>query len=127
MAVIRGPHEGLSCVASGDLSAMQYKFVAKATDAQGVKVYVPASGGQCEGVLQNKPKHTEHAAVTNQGHTKLYIASSLGNGTEIGVGSGGWGITATNSGQWRYGYLVTGADSGLIAEAFINPYRMGGS
>ena len=125
MAVVRGPRDGISCVASGDLSGLQFKFVAKSPD--GIHVYLPASGGQAEGVLQNKPKHTEHASVVNQGNTKLYISSSLGAGTEIAAGSGGWGITATNSGQWKYGYLVTGADSGLIAEAFINPYRAGGA
>jgi len=128
MAVIRGPRDGISCVASGDLSGLQFKFVTKATDALGKVVMIPASGGQSEGVLQNKPKNGEHAAVVNQGNTKLYIASSLGGGAEIACGSSGWGVSAatvTSSGQYRMGYLITGADSGLIAEAFINPYRGG--
>lgn len=123
MAVVRGPRKGISCVASGDISTMQYKFVAKAPD--GLHVFIPASGGQSEGVLQNKPRHNEHAFVVNEGNTKLFIASSLGAGTEIAAGSGGWGVTGTGSGQFKYGYLITGADSGLIAEAFIEPYRTG--
>jgi len=123
MAVVRGPRKGISCVASGDLSGMQYKFVAKAPD--GIHVYIPASGGQSEGVLQNKPKHTEHAAVVNEGSTKVFLASSLGAGTEIAAGSGGWAVTGTGSGQFKYGYLITGADSGTIAELFMEPYRTG--
>src|SRR5678815_2347023 len=117
MAVIRGPRDGISCVASGDLSGMQFKFVSKATD--GLVVMMPGSGGQPEGVLQNKPRNREHAAVVNQGNTKLWIASSLGGGAEISCGSGGWGTTVAGSGGWTAGYLITGADSGLIAEAFI--------
>ena len=127
MAVIRGPRDGISCVASGDLSGLQFKFVSKATDPLGKVVMIPASGGQSEGVLQNKPKNGEHAAVVNQGNTKLFIASSLGGGAEIACGSSGWGISATGSGQFKMGYLITGADSGLIAEAFINPYRSSAS
>jgi hypothetical protein len=123
MAVIRGPRDGISCVASGDLSGLQFKFVSKATDPQGKVVMIPSSGAQSEGVLQNKPRNSEHAAVVNQGNTKLYLASSLGGGAEVACGSGGWAVTATGSGQFKMGYLITGADSGLIAEAFINPYR----
>ena len=127
MAVVRGPRKGISCVASGDLSGMQFKFVSKATDALGRVVMIPSSGGQPEGVLQNKPKNGEHAAVVNQGNTKLWLASSLGGGAEVAVGSGGWAVTVTGSGQWKAGYLITGADSGLIGEAFLNPYRASAS
>ena len=123
MAVIRGPRDGISCVASGDMSGLQFRFVVKATDAMGRIVTIPASTGQqVEGVLQNKPRNAEHAAVVNQGNTKLFLGVSLGAGAEVMCASGGWGILAT-SGGWIGGYLVTGADSGLIAEAFMNPYR----
>ena len=87
MAEIRGGNLGASFVASGDLSANQFKLVAWSN----YNVYQPGSNAQCVGVLQNKPKHGEHAAIVDLGHTKISLAGSLACGAffQAGVGGGG--------------------------------------
>ncbi len=83
MAEKRGEGFGSSWVASGDLSASQFKpvvMLANNVVAQG-NATLPIAG-----VLQNKPKNAEHASVVAFGYSKLYIAGSLGQGGECCAG-----------------------------------------
>jgi len=118
MAEKRGGDLGASWVASGDLSAAQFKFV---TFSNGTDVYLPTSGVIMAGVLQNKPKDNEHAAVIGLGFTKITLESSLDAGIELMAGESGYATQAT-SGSWVGGILLTAADSGLITEMMMTPY-----
>jgi hypothetical protein len=125
MATKRGAHLSASWVASGDLSALQYRGVV--AGPSGNQVYSPGSGGGIGspvGVLQNKPGDKQHAHVIYGGFTKFVTAQSVGIGAEIGMGTTGGGVVVT-SGGWCLGYIVGAASSGGIAEMFVNIYRKG--
>lgn len=115
MAEKRGGDFGASWVASGDLSAAQYRFVrAGAND----DVYLPTSGQLCVGILQNKPQDNEHAAVCALGFAKVVVANSLDMNIEIMAGNNGFAVQAS-SGQWSHGMLLSAANSGLVAEVLL--------
>ncbi len=118
MAEKRGGDFGASWVASGDLSAAQFKFVTFG----GKDVYLPTSGVIMAGVLQDKPKDNEHASVIGLGFTKITLESSLNAGIELMTGESGYATQAT-SGAWVGGILLTAADSGEITEMMMTPYR----
>ncbi len=118
MAEKRGGDFGASWVASGDLSAAQFRFVT----FSGKDVYLPTSGVIVAGVLQDKPKDNDHAAVIGLGFTKIILASSLGGGAEIMAATSGFAALPT-SGAWVGGFLLTAGDSGEITEAMLSPYR----
>jgi len=115
MAEKRGGDLGASWVASGDLSAAQFKFVT----FSGKDVYLPTSGIIMAGVLQNKPADNEHAAVIGLGFTKITLESSLAGGIELMAGESGYATQAT-SGSWVGGILLTAGDSGEITEAMLS-------
>lgn len=117
MAEKRGGDFGASWVASGDLSASQYRLV-RSTGTN--DVFLPTSGQQCVGILQNKPKNDEHAAVIGFGYTKLFLGGSLGALTEYMAGNNG-AITAVVSGSWTHGFLLTAGNSGDVVEAVVGP------
>ena len=119
MAEVRGGNFGASWVASGDLSAAQWRLVG----FSGNNVFLPTSGVQCAGVLMNKPKDNEHASVINPGYAKLILAGSLAQGAEFMTGNNGFATLAA-SGQWAHGWLVSAGNSGEIVEAIVGPgYR----
>ena len=116
MAEKRGGDFGASFVASGDLSASQFRLVG----FSGNDCFLTTSGMQCAGVLQNKPKDNEHAVVIGFGYTKLILAGSLASGDEYMAGNTGFATLAA-SGQWCHGWLLTAGDSGQIVEAVVQP------
>jgi len=76
------------------------------------------TGEPNEKAYGDKPKNGEHAAVVNQGNTKLFIASSLGGGAEIACGSSGWGISATWQGESaEHRAILNAAESGNARQA----------
>ncbi len=120
MAEKRGEGFGSNWVSSGDLSGSQFKpvvMLANNVVAQG-NATLPIAG-----VLQNKPKNAEHASVVGFGYTKLYIAGSLGQGAEWGVGASNVGAVLATSGSFCGGYVLHACDSGEIAEAYVSIYR----
>lgn len=108
---------GGSFVASGDLSDDQWKLVQFTYP----DVFL-ATSGTLAGVLTNKPRDNEHAAVERLGYIKLMLGSSMAAGTEFMAGGGGLATVAA-SGQFTLGNVVTGGDSGDIVRAFLSPYR----
>src|SRR5512143_1782976 len=107
MSEVRGGSFGASFVASGDLSGSQYRLVAYLNN----DCYLPTSGAVCAGVLQNKPKDNEHAAVIGIGYTKLILGGSLACGAAFMAGGNGYATLAA-SGQWIGGQLMSNGDSG---------------
>jgi len=125
MAEVRGPSFGSSWVSTGDLSARQFQPLTFSPVAgSNALAAITTSGAAIAGVLQNKPKNREHAAVKDGGHTKLYMVGSIGVGGTWMAGGGG-GAVAAGSGQCVGGYVLHAADSGDIAEAFVNIRQIG--
>lgn len=119
MPEVRGGYIKASYVASGNLS--QWRLVMYS----GVNVYTAnASGGVTLGVTQNHPNDNEEATLVTLGHTKVTLGGSLASGARFMANNTGFAIQAT-SGQWVPGFLVTGADSGGIAEAILAPHVTG--
>jgi hypothetical protein len=118
MAEKRGGDFGASWVASGDLSGSQFRLVTFV----GNDCYLPGSGAFCAGVLQNKPKDNEHAAVIHQGFSKLFLGTSLGAQQEVMAGPNGGGILAS-SGQMVHAITLTAGNSGEIIDAEVVKYR----
>ena len=108
--------EVMSHVASGDLSAAQFRFV----NGGGVDVYLTVTtGSPSYGVLQNKPRNDEHASVIRDGATKIGLGSSFGANTWLMNGANGWATIAL-SGQVTMGLLITGATSGGVGQMQLN-------
>jgi hypothetical protein len=116
MAEKRGGDFGPSAVASGDLSASQFRFVRFINN----DVLIPTSGAQCLGVLQNKPRNREFAGVIGIGYTKLWAAQSMASGCEVMAGNLGTATIAA-SGQWTHGYFLGNVNSGDLGEAVVGP------
>ena len=115
MAEVSGPRVLVTAIASGNLDFAEpasYRFVVKT----GRFVNVAAtSGGMIYGVLQNKPRNAEHAAVCVDGFTKISLGASLGPDIMIASNNTGFAILA-NSGQSTCGRLITGGNSGMPGE-----------
>lgn len=125
MAEKKGGDIGSSWVASGDLSPFQYRFVNNVgLNQNDFNVVLAGSGGFTLGVLQNKPKHREEAAVINAGWTKVQLAGSLGAQTEIMPGVNG-AATAATSGFMSAGWIPCAGNSGEIVSAFISIRKTG--
>ena len=118
MASIGGQYNAISRVASGNLNfadPAQYRFVLET----GQDVHLASASGQVvAGVLRNSPQNNEHATVVNWGHAKVTLGSSLGQNTAIMTNDTGFAILASSGGSFL-GRLLSAANSGLIAEAFI--------
>jgi len=127
MAEKRGADFSSNWVASGDLSNALWRVVMRGSGRNGNDCYLAGSGDYTNppaGVLQNKPKHNEHAGVINGGWTKLTLGGSLGVG-EFTAGVNGF-PTTVGSNQWCMGVIyTTGAGSGEVVEAYINIHRKG--
>jgi hypothetical protein len=127
MAEKKGGDIGSSWVASGDLSANQFRFVTNVgLNQNDFNVMLCGSGAFTVGVQQNKPKNKEEPGVINCGWTKVFLAGSLAGGIEIQPGVGG-GATAALSGGlvWAAGWLPCGGNSGEVVSAFIQIRKMG--
>ena len=117
MPEVRGGFLKASYVASGNLS--QYRFV----NFSGVDVYLPPTSGSIVlGVTQNHPNDNEQAALVTLGHTRITLGGSLAAGAVVMTGLNGF-ATLAQSGQFVGGYLVSAADSGLVAEMVFTPWR----
>lgn len=96
----------MSAPANADLSAATFKALKWVT---GKKVDVAGAGEVVCGVLQNKPKADEAAAIRHAGTTKLVVD---GSGTAILVGDklkadgSGRGIKTTVDGDEMIGYAM---------------------
>ena len=118
---VRGQNFKSSFVASGNLSQWRF-FIANGLDA-----YLPTSGVLVTGVTQSHPNDNEHLESVTLGHTKITLASSLGNNIPIATGNNGFAIRAS-SGQFVAGLLVTGTTSGCPGEMILSPgYLMASS
>ena len=127
MSEKRGADFSSSWVASGDLSAAQWRVVLKGSGHNHNDVFLSGSGDYTNipaGILQNKPKTGEHAGVINGGWSKVTLGGSLGSG-EFTSGVNGF-PTAAGSSQWCVGIIYDGGTgSGQAVEAFINIHRTG--
>ena len=113
----------ISKVASGNLdNDPQYRFLSFTAGGNKDVWLNPTTGSAVYGVLQNKPRDNDHAAVAILGSTKVVLASSLGAGIFVMAGANGF-ATEAQSGQFIGGQLVTGATSGAVAEMVFSPWR----
>ena len=104
-------------VAGADLSSQQYKLV----NLSGV---LATSETNPYGVLQNKPESGQHAQVITRGRTKIYIATSVGDGAFFGQSNANSGqMTIATSGEFAMGWIIKAASSGSVgtAELFGGP------
>jgi len=109
-------------VASGDLSAAQYKFV-KMTSATAVVVCTAATDRPI-GVLQNKPTNGQLATIVAVGVTKLQADASLAFDVAIGTSADGQAdakVAGTDTTEYTVGRVIEGAsNAGEIITALIN-------
>lgn len=106
--------EGYPIVAGADLSDdEQYKAIA-------IGGTIAASGTAAIGILCNKPKSGEDAAVTWWGREKFYAGAAVAAGAQVTVTTSGWFITA-GSGDAVVGRNGSSAvASGAIGEGMFN-------
>ena len=115
MAEVRGDIRGASWVASGDLSGSQFRCVVPGVNNQ---VYLATSGSAAIGILENKPRDKQHAAVTHGGPTKAFLSGSMNLNAPFMAGVGG-GITLAASGYQALGWTMTNGSSGDIIDVFV--------
>lgn len=102
-----------SIVAGADLSDQQYKNV----NVSGV---LAATDMTVFGVLQNKPRAGEHAAVKTIGVSKVYCPVSIGPNTLIGQSNVTSGVIAiVTSGGVAFGRTLTSGTSGSYVTALL--------
>jgi hypothetical protein len=104
-------------VAGADLSSQQYKFV----NLSGV---LATSASNAYGILQNKPESGQHAQVVSKGRSKIYMATSIGDGAYIGQSGANSGqVAIVTSGAVALGWMIKAASSGSVgtAELFGGP------
>ena len=104
-------------VAGADLSSQQYKFI----NLSGV---LATSETNAYGILQNKPESGQHAQVVSKGRSKIYMATSIGDGAFIGQSNANSGqVAIVTSGNVALGWIIKAAASGSVgtAELFGGP------
>lgn len=107
----------LPLVAAADLSAAQYRLVTPAGALAG-------STDAIAGVLQNKPKAGEAAAVRVVGTSKVVAGGSITAGAYVGSNAQGYGVAVTTDGRNVVGVaLQTVAGSGNVFEVLLRPSR----
>lgn len=125
----------LPMTASGDLSAVQYRFVQPAQNPRLVERATGGSNPAPMGVLQNDPVNGEAAAVRAYGTSLLYVSTACGNlgyRDWLTSGSDGQGVLAGTAGAGSaihamyLGAAIT-SGSGILGEAFIFTNPMSGS
>jgi len=124
--------EAETFVASGDMSALQHRFV----DHVGVGVigHSLARGGM--GVLMNKPQAGEHATVALRGRVRVDAGGAVTAGDWIVSAASGFGetlafgtINAGSAGQFLQTKIVMGramttAASGSVFTLELAPYAV---
>lgn len=108
----------LSIPASADLSAQQFRFMA--IDGNG-RIALPAAGGDCVGVLQDKPdaldRVGEVAMLNMSGKLKVVAGSNLAAGVKIQSDGAGAAIAAA-SGDHVLGTTANAVSSGELIEFY---------
>ena len=112
----------ITLVASGDLSAQQYKFVKMSAD--NTCVICAAATDVPIGVLQNTPTSGKEASVTVIGGTKLVASAAIAAGVKIGTNNAGKAdakVAGTDTTEYTVGAVIqaSGAD-GDILTAVVN-------
>jgi hypothetical protein len=122
--------------ASGDLGAVQYRFV---QPAQGYRLVERATGGSGPaplGILQNDPNTGEEAAVRVHGTSYLYVSTacgSVGYRDFLTSGSDGQGVLAGAAGAGSAIHAMSltpstiSSGSGILVEALLILNPMSGS
>lgn len=108
-----GEVKQVAIVAAADLSAAQYKVI----DVAGT---ISAANSAALGVLQNKPKSGESAAVAYAGHLKAYAGGAITAGARMKVTTSGW-LVVVASGDGAVGKALKAASSGALVE-FIGDF-----
>ena len=110
-------------VASGDLSALQFRIV----DLVGQFKVGHGTAGRGFGVLLNKPLDGEHATVGIRGELQVRVGSGgVTAGARLSSTASGWAqtITASDFGIYdQIGRALTTASSGHIATVEFNVTR----
>lgn len=71
------------------------------------------------GLLQNKPKSGEDAAVRFSGRSRFQTGGAVNSGSLLTVSASGW-ITASASGDAIIGRCIVGVASGGIGQGIFN-------
>ncbi len=127
MSTYSGQGLELPMSASGDLDAVQYRFVRPAQTSRFVLQANGASNPYTVGVLQNDPRNGEAANVRTNGTTLLYMdcaASAVVYGGLITSSSVGLGIPqgSTSGSAPALGMVISGGISsgcGILAEVLL--------
>ncbi len=98
--------------AAADHSGNQYKAIDAAGAIAGTVV-------AAMGVLQNKPKSGEDAALVYNGRTKMLAGGAVAVGNLVGVNSTGY-FVAVGSGTLNIGQAYTAAGSGGVFHGIVN-------
>ena len=96
----------ISLVANGDQSGNQYKFVKEGASGMALNT---TSGGQCTGVLQNKPTSGQVGAVAVDGVSKVIAGAAVAKGADVMSNATGLAITATGTGAYIQGEALEAA------------------
>lgn len=110
-------------VADADLSGDQFRFVAAASTAGNVKRATSASVPIPIGVLQNKPKAGESAAVRISGVTlvKANAATAINHGDYLTAGADGQAVKASGSAAAAIALESLSSGSGVVIKALLLP------
>lgn len=101
------------CKAAADLSTHQYKFMK--VSAEFTVNLNDVSGGNCLGVLQDKPKNAgDPANVMVEGVTKVKLGANLSAGAEVMSNASGVAIAATGAGAVALGILLESGSTGEV-------------
>jgi len=106
----------ISLPANADLSASQFCFVTLNTSG---KLILPAAGGDCIGILQDKPDAADRIAqvamLGTSGRLKVIAAATLTAGVKVQADAAGKAIAAL-TGDHVLGTTLTAAVSGELIE-----------
>lgn len=104
-------------VANNDLDGYQYHIMVNSVGPICDRNYV--AGGISAGILQNKPKSGEHAAVRMFGKSRIKAGGTIVGGEEF-TATVSATATAIASGDFGIGLAITGVASGGIFEGLIH-------
>lgn len=107
-----GDMEVVTVSAGADLSAAQFKVV----DVAGT---ISAANSAALGILQNKPKAGESAAVAFSGHCKAFAGAAVAKGARVKTTAGGFLITVS-SGDGACGKTLAAANSGSLVDVLVD-------
>ena len=102
----------ISVKAGEDLSAAQFTAI----EIDGT---VAATAAVTRGILQNKPKSGENAALTVIGRSKFKAGGTIAAGNNLTIADSGF-LVATSSGDNSLGFSIFAVASGGITEGVFN-------